>query len=357
MASQRAKNLIRLAIKLAIAGGLLYLLFRKTGAKWSDLKGAFAQIGNHWGWFTIAILLHIPGYILQALRWGGLLRAQKMSVPMPSLLESYVVATFFNNILLGSFGGDVIRAYDTGFRDKKGKGAEAAAVVLVDRISGLVVLMFMGVLGMFFVDWSKLNVAGQKSPVPYLVITAVAFFGVIVGIIVMLRPAVAQWVLGHIRGRGKIGAKVHAVLEKVYNALIVYADKKAALLMALFWGLLHGINVVIHYYILAITLGLDVNFWRDIWGFFIAVPVIQVISAIPLTPSGHGTGDAAHVMLKPLLRATTAAQAIAIRWTFIATTLVWAFIGFLVFLLRMVRGRPLFGPVQTPAPAAAAETT
>ena len=78
-------------------------------------------------------------------RWNLLLKAQHIEITLRSLLGSFLVATYFNNFLPSNIGGDVIRISDTA-RHANSKTL-ATTVVLMDRILGLIALVFVAALG------------------------------------------------------------------------------------------------------------------------------------------------------------------------------------------------------------------
>src|SRR5262249_60892714 len=74
-----------------------------------------------------------------------LLRAQQVDVRRRWLLGSFLVASFFNNFLPSNIGGDVIPISDTA-RAARSRTL-AATVVLMDRVLGLMALIFVAAVG------------------------------------------------------------------------------------------------------------------------------------------------------------------------------------------------------------------
>ena len=108
----RGRQALIWALKIVVSGGLLYPA--ASGA--SDLGRAVdgrARTRRSPGWpsrwrSTSSMML------ISAWRWGLLLaRAAHRRSPFGTLLNSYLVATFFNNFLPSNIGGDVIRIRDT----------------------------------------------------------------------------------------------------------------------------------------------------------------------------------------------------------------------------------------------------
>ena len=90
--------------------------------------------------------LRLPLYLLAAailtgqltlmgVRWWYLMRFQKLTVPLPATIRLMYVGHFFNFFLPGSTGGDVVRAYLATKRTSS--RTVAVATVLLDRFAGL----------------------------------------------------------------------------------------------------------------------------------------------------------------------------------------------------------------------------
>ena len=79
-------------------------------------------------------------------RWRIVLEAQGLHLPLGRATSISFVAQFFNSFLLGSTGGDLIKAYYAA-RETHHKKTEAVTTVFVDRLVGLwAMLLFAGVM-------------------------------------------------------------------------------------------------------------------------------------------------------------------------------------------------------------------
>jgi hypothetical protein len=138
--SGRSHALIWL-IKIAVSGGLLYLLLSNVdlGRLWTVARTASIP------WLAAGLALYLLMVLLSAWRWGTLLRAQDVDLSFGKLTNSFLVATFFNNFLPSNIGGDVIRIRDTA--RPAGSKTLATTVVLIDRGLGLLGLVFVAALG------------------------------------------------------------------------------------------------------------------------------------------------------------------------------------------------------------------
>lgn len=128
-------------LKLVVAIGLLVWLVIKLpdpAALWWQIVHAN----------KILLLLGATCYTLavavSALKWGVLLRAAGIALPIGRLLSFQWMAEFFNNFLPAQVGGDVMRGYAVAVDTKR--TADAAASVLIDRFIGLMVFMLFAAL-------------------------------------------------------------------------------------------------------------------------------------------------------------------------------------------------------------------
>ena len=85
--------------------------------------------------------------ILGVLRWRMALEVQGLHLPIGRALEISLVAHFFNSFLLGSSGGDLMKAYYAA-RETHHKKAEAVTTVFVDRLLGLWSMLFFAAVMM-----------------------------------------------------------------------------------------------------------------------------------------------------------------------------------------------------------------
>lgn len=127
--------------KIVVSSALLYVLLSRVDLArlWNTTRTASPL------WLGGALALYFAMVVVSAWRWGVLLRAQRIAIGVTALLQSYLVATFFNNFLPSNIGGDVVRVGDTA--PLAGSKTLAATVVLVDRGIGLLALVFVAAAG------------------------------------------------------------------------------------------------------------------------------------------------------------------------------------------------------------------
>jgi uncharacterized membrane protein YbhN (UPF0104 family) len=141
VAPSSARRYVVLALKIVVSIVLLSLLFSKIDVArlWAIARRASLR------WFGVALAIYSLTMIASTWRWYLLLRTQEVNLRRRWLFGSFMVASFFNNFLPSNIGGDVIRISDTA-RAARSKTL-AATVVLMDRVLGLMALIFVAAVG------------------------------------------------------------------------------------------------------------------------------------------------------------------------------------------------------------------
>jgi glycosyltransferase 2 family protein len=137
---RKGSGILTLLAKIVVSSTLLSWLLWQT-----DTDRLLTHVRHaSFPWLASALALYLFMIVASAWRWGLLLAAQRVSVPHRTLLGSFLVATFFNNFLPSNIGGDVVRIRDT--TREAGSLTRATAIVVVDRILGLLALLLVAAL-------------------------------------------------------------------------------------------------------------------------------------------------------------------------------------------------------------------
>ena len=160
---------------------------------------------------ALAYLVFTLSLVVRAGRWLILLRGLRSPVSFWRLVELYFVGSFFNSFLPSGFGGDVIRAAEV-TRDVD--AGAAVGTVLVDRLTGLMVLFVMALVAL------PLS-SGMLPPEIAWPIAAISAAGLVAscvllqgGLLVWLSRFVERWLPAKLAaalspiGKGLVG-KIH----------------------------------------------------------------------------------------------------------------------------------------------------
>jgi len=261
---KRGMNVLR----VLVSAGALAFLFWKIG-----LGETLAVLGQaDLCYLLAAFLLFVISLVIRTCRWFVLLRGLALGIPFGRLVHLYFVGAFFNAFLPTGFGGDVVRALEL-----SGDTNTSAAVgtVLLDRMSGLLVLFAMGLIALPF-TFTRLE--------PWLagLLVGIAGGGLLAGALV-LEGRFLRRVTGRLpsvlslRGKG--------FLAQVYAA--VTGCGRRAVLEALGVSLVFNVvNVLINW-----MCGLAVGIPQGPGFYFIVTPLISVTLLVPVSISGLGVRD------------------------------------------------------------------
>ena len=265
--------------------------------------------------------------VLGLLRWRMVLGVQGLNLSLLRTAEISLVAHFFNSFLLGSTGGDLLKAYYAA-RETHHKKTEAVMTVLVDRLVGLFAMLLFAVL-MMLPNLALLARHGRLAALSWLVVCMMAGCG---GLVVLAFwggvtrrcpapgsgcgacPGVNFW-----RGRWTPAGSSAGTLFPDSNAC-VFHDSQRLLRSPEFW------------------FGARAAPGRSPLALFVIVPIIVCISALPITPSGLGLRENLYVLMLavPEINADPT-RALSLSLLAYAGSLVWSMIGGVVYLSRRDR--------------------
>ena len=257
-------------------------------------------------------------------RWMIALGVQGLNLPWTRALGITFVAHFFNSFLLGSTGGDLMKAYYAA-RETDHKKTEAVVTVFVDRVIGLwSMLLFALAMTAFNIDLLRSH---ERLKLLMMVILGMLVVGT--GFVVpafwgglskrwngargwLQRLPKGEWLTRSLDSCREFGRSRHFVF------------KMAAVSMVL------NLACVLQYVVLARGLAIDVPV--SVW--FLIVPSIICISALPITPSGLGVRENLYVAVlaaTPFFIPETSALALSLLAY--AGSLFWSVVGGIVYLL------------------------
>jgi glycosyltransferase 2 family protein len=146
------RKALSLVVKSAVSGLLLYLALRTVDIV--SVKDRLSQIDPRWIGLGLPLLL-VQVFVL-AVRWRLIVIRCGANLPLPQAFRYSMIATFFNQTLPSSVGGDAVRIWLVG---KQSNWRTATYSVLLDRVVGIVAL------AMFVVACLPWTLALIRNPV------------------------------------------------------------------------------------------------------------------------------------------------------------------------------------------------
>jgi len=272
LASKRKKLLI-LFIKLSISGSILYFVLKKAG-----IEEVFSTIGGMAPvCFFGAMLLYIVTVYTSSHRWKYLLSLVDGSSGLSSfrLFALYLMGAFFSRLLPGMVGGDAVRAYYL-YKDTK-SGTMALASVLADRYIGFAAMLSLGLIALPF-GISKISGADAGWAIPLeWIIPLIAITFITVSFIIFTL---------------KIGSRFSKVKD-FYEYFLKLKNSPSILLKSFGLSIIVQVIGIFAVYLISVGIGAKTSLVE----FFLFVPIINTITALPISMSGLGVREGAFVLL------------------------------------------------------------
>ena len=264
--------------KLAVTVLLFLYLFEKIDFRQFSATLRNARLSVLAAGFAVLWLAH---YIC-IFRWRMLMRPLMPVLAVTRLFGIYCIGLFFNLTFPTVVGGDVVKMYYAGKPSKS--YAQSFAATFLDRDAGMMAMMIIACGALILYP-----VTVQGIPVYFIIWSAfAAFVAVNIGIFCPRFRRILTRLL-HRLNLSKVAAKV----DTISSAFQVMGQHKNVLVGSLLISFLNQLLVIGVTWILA--LGLRVHLSASY--FLIFVPVITLISMIPVSLNGMGLREYASLSL------------------------------------------------------------
>ncbi|TAN39159.1 MAG: flippase-like domain-containing protein [Verrucomicrobia bacterium] len=272
-------------------------------------------------WISGGVLFMLLTSFAAALRWRGLLGTQGVVLPTSAIMRIFFIGQFFNSFMLGACGGDMVRIYYV-LRGTTARRTEAATTVLIDRGIGICVQILLGCL-LILVNWALFRAHATLQTAALLMFSCGAGTALLVGALLWKNLFEHFALFRRLEQATPLGAR----FRRAYEELLRYRQRPRALMSAFFFSILNLLFQVIATASLGRSLGLHAAFGD----YLVFLPIISVLTAIPLTPGSFGVREGLFVLLFQAV-GVSAHHAVLLSLLFYAAALVWSLVGGLVFL-------------------------
>jgi len=221
--------------------------------------------------------LHVFIALAQAVRWWCLLRVQEIPATLGQTVRVTFVGLFFNFILPGTFGGDLLRAY---YMAKNSAKKETVILSLfVERTLGLAELGALAAVMLVVALVAGLATFDELKMPAVCVVVLTGIVGTALAILLSSRLRAALR-LDRLYDRLPLADRIQAVGQ----AARTYRRHVGALLIVLAICLMMHICFVSSILLVGKSLAVDIP-WHS---YFIFIPLIYILGAVPITPGGVG---------------------------------------------------------------------
>ncbi len=268
-------------------------------------------------WFLLLSLSVIPtAIIITSRRWHMLLEVLDIHMGQWRTFVICMVSTFYSTFMPGSTGGDLVKAYYAAKHTTH--RTRAVMSVLIDRILGLLALIILGGF-----------MASLQFQVPECRRVAIGCWALlaatIIGSLVFYHPALhkafrVDWILARLPLQRQVSNGI--------EALHLYGQRPWIPIWAIIMTFPVHIATIIAAYFAGRAFGIEMHFFY----YWVAVPVIVLVGAIPISPQGAGVMEFFAIELTRRQGVPTS-QAIALAMSIRFVAIFWNLVAG-IFVLR-----------------------
>ena len=320
----------RSSLTMASNGNLSLFLNMKNKGDMDKLLTAFRGAAANWPFLLVAAGCFFICLFLCTARWQLILGAQGLDLPFKKVFRLFFIGQFFNSFMPGATSGDLFKAYFVAKETQHSK-TEAVSTVFIDRVIGLLALVCLATSVMLI--RLPFFLSNPKTRIALVFITAV-FLGTVIGLSVVFgQERLARWKLFK---RFEDNTAVGQIIGRAYRAFHTCLSHPSVLKKTIMLSLLNHLGLVITCFNIGIALGLDLPMLACLSLF----PVINAVAAIPVTPGGLGTREAAAIYFLGVVGVPEAA-AFSLSLLLYGTILTWSLVGGMIYLrYAFSMGRP-----------------
>jgi uncharacterized protein (TIRG00374 family) len=267
--------------------------------------------------YLLAALAVLPvSYIITARRWHMLLEVLEIHMGQGRSFVIAMVGAFYGTFMPGSTGGDLVKAYYAAKHTMH--RTRAVMSVLIDRMLGLLALIVLGGA-----------MAGLQMNVPQCRHIAIACAAMVAattfGLLAFYHPGLhkalgVDWVLKRL--------PLQRQVQNGVEALHLYGAKPMVPIWAIIMTFPVHVTTIVSAYFAGRAFGLPLPFFY----YWVAVPVIVLVGAIPISPQGAGVMEFFAIELTRSQGVPTS-QAIALAMSIRLGGMFWNLVAG-VFVLR-----------------------
>ena len=328
------KNISLMAIKFIIMIILVFLITRQV--HWYDyvviedgksviMMGIISNLKQVDVFIlSFALLCTLISYCLVGYRWKRLLAVLSIPISVKDAIRYTFIGYFFSQIIPGMIGGDALKAYL--FAKNTSKKVQIFVSVFVDRIFGIFGFALLAAIMLLIIWWVGLvDIHTMNTPLISIFVIFISIIGVTA---ILLNPQLHK-LMRLERLYQYLSFSNH--IKDAFDTIYLFRKNSVSFLIIVwftFIAQLFGICTV-----MLIGFGLDLQIaW---YFYFLYVPLIIIISAVPVTPGGVGLMEGLYLVYFSSVtnNSKVLVLAVLVRFIIIISTL---FGGFIVFLDKKV---------------------
>jgi len=279
------KNLKNLKKALRIIGIVLFI-YVLSKVNWPEFLEILREINIFY--FFLSTLLIIPVIFIRTLKWRELTNSIGVRVPRKTLTLIFAKGLFLGIITPGKLG-EFYRAKYLTERANVSLG-KALYTVVFDKIIDFLSMAFIGILAILVLIY--------LFEVKMLLVAMILIFIIIFGIYLLIKREYSQKFL-KLFFQIFIFDSLKKKAETFFNEFFEETKRLTRVLITkLFcYELVAYIFVVFAYFFMALSLGINI----PLWYLCLIVPLVTIITAVPISVFGIGTREISFIFLLSLI--------------------------------------------------------
>lgn len=261
-------------LKLTVTLGMIYWIIKSVD--WNQALKELVSVPT--SILLTAVLAIMLGWVVSAIKWQQLLIIHNRRFPLQRLTRWYGIAYFLSQFMPTGIGGDVYKIYKT-FGKQADDNAVAVLSVFMERLTGLVTLVFMGASASIYL-W----IYHQDPLAENILLVAVPAGGcALIALYCIYQFNLSKKILNHPRC-----PKAISYLIKNFGAYKYHPAKSILVMLLSFF--FHGIRVSMFTLITAVLSGkimpLEIT---------LVLTLLLLIALLPISIGGYGVVDGAFI--------------------------------------------------------------
>lgn len=310
---KKVKPALVLLMKVLVSAGLLVFFFTRI-----HIERFFHTFASaDFSYIALALVVYFLSQFLSTLRWEVLARPLGFKKPFMVFLNFYLIGMFFNLFAPGTVGGDISRIYYLGRDEEGGREKDwggitlnATVSVFVDRVIGMMVLVWLGALGLIL--FPQYAVPSAVRLLTFALALGFIVGGLLIPVLRRILPAVG-----------------YSTVVKLRVALRSYRARWQAIPQAIALSfVIHLIQAWIHL-LIGRAIHIEIPFSYCI----ILYPLVGTFAAIPITLNGLGLREGGYLFLLAVI-GINSEKAIAFGVLLFLAIAADSLVGGVVFLLK-----------------------
>jgi len=289
------RRTLLILLQTGIALGLLGWIFREPSFRhqaWEVVTGA------DWRWFGLGMGIALVDGLIGTARWRLFLSMNGIHLPWWKTVQVNYIGLFFNLFFVGSVGGDAVKVLILA-AEGQGKMSSLLSVVM-DRVSGFAALVTATILfTAFHYDWLMASPIVAKGMVFVFLFLGLASLSLILSFAATdrrVRERMPAWMPG--RKKALEWVEAYSLFASHWPKSLAAAAISCVMLVAYFSA----------FYCSARAFGARV----PLFDFFALMPIVDTITAMPISLGGIGVREQVFVVLLRDLFALAAPLAVSI---------------------------------------------